>query len=565
MSDTPPRLPPERLAPELAEARPQRRRFSLIWLIPLAALMVTGYLAYTTISSRGPLITVHFNSADGLAAGQTQVRYKSVAIGTVEAIALADDLSSVTARIRMTPDVEARLTEAARFWVVRPRLTAGNVSGLETIVSGAYIEFDPGPEDGEARREYRGLEDPPGIRSDEPGRIFTLKTYRLGSLNRGSPVFFRDVQVGEVLSFDQPGLDGTVAVRAFIRSPYEAYVREGSRFWNSSGVRLGFGPDGLSVELESLRAVLTGGIAFDTPPRDRDAPPAPDNAQFTLYGSAEAALAATSENRLEFLVYLEGSVRGLTPRSPVEMRGIRIGSVTNIDLSYDQTENRFSVPVRIAVEPDRIAFPNGRPQWEVRQAMERFVAEGMRAQLASGNLLTGQKVVTLDFVPDAPPATVRQEGDLLVIPSLGGGGDDLMGAVGAIAGKLENFPLDQIGQNLSGVLAAVNGLVGGPELKASLSSLTAILGDAQRLVRRTDNGLAPLLRRLPSMADNLDQTLARANAAVTSVERGYGTNSAFNRELARLLQQATDAARSVRLLADYLERHPEALLRGRTE
>ncbi|KAA2212385.1 PqiB family protein [Teichococcus oryzae] len=558
MSDTPPAD-----APDLAESR--HRRFPVIWLIPLAALLVAGYLAYKTISGRGPLITVSFNTADGLTAGQTQVRYKSVAIGTVEGIELSDDLSTVTASIRMTPDVEERLTDQARFWVVRPRLTAGNVSGLETIVSGAYIEFDPGQMDGEQRRDYRGLEDPPGIRSDEPGRIFTLRTGRLGSLNRGSPVFFRDVQVGEVLSFDQPGLDGTITLRAFIRSPYEGYVREGSRFWNSSGVRLGFGPGGLSLEVESLRAVLAGGIAFETPPRERDAPPAPDNARFTLYGTMEDAFAATSEHRLEVLVYLDGSVRGLGPRSPVEMRGIRIGSVTSVDLAFDRDTGRFTVPVRLALEPDRIAFPNGRPQWEVRQALERFVAEGMRAQLASGNLLTGQKVVTLDFVPDAPPATVRQEGELLVIPSLGGGSDNLMGAVGAIAGKLENFPLDQIGQNLSGALAAVNSLVGGPELRDAVASLAAILGDTQRLVRRTDDGLAPLLRRLPAMANTLDQTLARANAAATSVERGYGTNSAFNRELSRLLQQATDAARSVRLLADYLERHPEALLRGRSE
>lgn len=547
-----------------AEARPHRRRFSLIWLIPIAAAAVTGYLLWTTYAARGPLISVQFDTADGLTAGQTQVRYKSVTIGTVENIDLAEDLSGVSARIRMDKDIEERLTDRARFWVVRPRLTAGNVSGLETIVSGAYIEFDPGQPGGEARRAYRGLEDPPGIRSDEPGRIFTLKTWRLGSLNRGSPVFFRDVQVGEILSFDPPGLDGIVTLRAFIRSPYESYVRDGSRFWNTSGVRLAFGPDGLNLEVESLRAVLAGGVAFDTPPRDREAPPAPDRAEFTLYTSVEDAIAATSENRLEFLVYLEGNVRGLAPRSPVEMRGIRIGSVVGLSLAYDQVANEFRVPVRIAVEPERISFPEGRPQTEVRAALDRFVAEGLRAQLASGNLLTGQKVISFDFVPDAPPAQVREENGLLVIPSHGGSGD-VFTAVSAIASQLERFPIAEIGRNLNGTLAAVNGLASGPELKGAIANLSSTLAEVQSLVRKADGGLGPLLRRLPAIADNLDRTLASAQATVTGIERGYGANSTFSRDLARLLSQATDAARSVRLLADYLDRHPEALVRGRTE
>ncbi|MFC3124907.1 intermembrane transport protein PqiB [Pseudoroseomonas globiformis] len=546
-----------------AEARPHRRRFSLIWLIPIVAAAITGYLLWTTYSARGPLVTVHFRTADGLTAGQTQVRYKSVAIGLVERIELADDLSGITAFVRMDRDLADHLTEGTRFWVVRPRLTAGNVSGLETIVSGAFIEFDPGPP-GEARHDYRGLEDPPGIRSDEPGRIFTLKTWRLGSLNRGSPVFFRDVQVGEILSFDPPSPDGIVTLRAFVRSPYEGYVREGSRFWNTSGVRIGFGPDGLNLEVESLRALLAGGVAFDTPPRERQAEPAADNAEFTLYNNVEDAVAATSENRLEFLVYLDGNVRGLAARSPVEMRGIRIGSVTSVRLAYDQTADRFRVPVRIAVEPDRIAFPEGRPQEEVRAALDRFVSQGMRAQLASGNLLTGQKVITLDFVPNAPPAEIRQEGEWLVIPSLDGGGD-IFTAVSAIAGQLGQFPIAEIGRNLNETLASVNALAGGPELKGAISNLSGTLAELESLVRKADGGLGPLLKRLPSIADNLDRTIGSARAAVSGIERGYGANSTFSRDLARLMSQATDAARSVRLLADYLERHPEALVRGRTE
>jgi paraquat-inducible protein B len=551
--------------PEIAEARPHRRHFSWIWLIPIAAACVAIYLGYTTLSHRGPLITIQFAGAEGLTAGQTQVRYKSVAIGTVETIRLTDDLSKITTDVRMQKEVSGRLTDRARFWVVRPRLTAGNVSGLETIVSGAYIEFDPGEPGGEERSTFQGLDDPPGIRSDEPGRVFTLRTPRLGALDRGSAVFFRDVAVGEVLSYDRPRLDGLVTLRVFIRSPYEGYLRQGSRFWNTSGVSVGFGPNGLKVELESLRAALSGGIAFDTPPELRDEAPVKDSADFFVYDNLDAAISATSADRLVFLTYLNGSVSGLAAGSPVEMRGIRIGNVLKVELAYDQRQGRFVVPVHIAVEPRNISFPNGRPQEEVLSAASRMVAEGFRLELRTANLLTGQKALSFDQIPNAPPAEVRMEGNTIVLPSTAGGSDNIMATASALAGKLERFPLEEIGNNLNAALAAVNGVVGGPELSGAIGSLSGALGQVQDLVRKADGGLEPLLRRLPEVAANLDQAVRRANTAVGSIERGYGGDSSFNRQLDRMLQQVTDAARSIRLLADFLDRHPEALVRGRKD
>lgn len=554
---------PEEDAPQEARMR-SRRGFSLVWLVPAAAAALAAYLGYTTYASRGPLVTITLNDAGGLTAGQTPVRYKAVQVGTVEGIRLSDDLSEVRADVRMAKQVGDRLTGDARFWVVRPRLTAGSVSGLETIVSGAYIEFDPGDPAGRARREFSALADPPGVRSDEPGRVFTLRAAALGSLDRGSPVFFRDVAVGEVLGFDPPGLDGSVALRVFVRAPYEGYVREGSRFWSASGVGVAFGPEGLKLQLSSLRAVLAGGVAFDTPPELRDQPPAPGSAVFPLYESRDAADAATSPDRLEFLVYFDGSVRGLGAGSPVELRGVRIGSVTGVQLEYDAPGEAFRVPVRIAVEPALISFPAGRPRGEVRAQAERMVERGMRAQLRSGNLLTGQMAVALDAVPDAPPASVRVEGEEIVLPSLGGGGGgDVMAAVGAVAAGLERFPLEEIGRNLNGALAAVNGLAGGPELRDAVGALSATLGEARDLVRKADGGIAPLLGQLPAIAGNLDRAVGRAGATLASIERAYGKDSDVNRQAERLLGQATDMARSIRLLADFLGRQPEALIRGR--
>lgn len=548
---------------EPLEARTRRRGFSIVWLVPIAAALVAAYLVYTTYASRGPLVTVVFTNAEGLTAGQTPVRFKAVQVGTVETINLSGDLASVRAEIRMNKQVAPRLTEGARFWVVRPRLTAGSVSGLETIVSGAYIEFDPGELGNDPLRDFTALTDPPGVRSDEPGRIFTLHADSLGALDRGSQVYFRDVAAGEILAFEPPGLDGTITLRVFVRAPYDGYVREGSRFWNTSGISVAFGPDGLKLELASLRAVLAGGVAFDTPPEMRDQPPAADGAVFPLYKNRDAADAATSPDRLDFLVYFDGSMRGLSAGASVEMRGVRIGSVTSVQLEYDALSDTFRVPVHLAIEPALIAYPGGRPPAEVRDYTERLVEQGMRAQLRSGNLLTGQLVVALDLVPDAPPANVGMQGKEIVLPALGGAGSDVMATVGAIAGRLERFPVEEIGRNLNGALAAVNGLAGGPELRASLQALSTVLSQAQDLFRKADGGLSPLLDQIPAIAGNLDRAVARASTTLSSIERGYGRESDINRQMERLLGQATDMARSVRLLADFLGRHPEALVRGR--
>ena len=198
-------------------------------------------------------------------------------------------------------------------------------------------------------------------------------------------------------------------------------------------------------------------------------------------------------------------------------------------------------------------------------AATNLTEQGYRVQLRSGNFLTGQKVIALDQVPNAPPATLRMEEGVIVLPSVGGDGDDIMAAVGAIAGKLERFPLDEIGRNLNDALASVNNVVGGPEVRQALTSLSGALGQVQELVRKADGGLTPLLRRLPAIADNLDQAIRNANGAMTSLQRSYGGDSSFNRNLDRTMQQVSEAARSIRLLADFLDRHPEALIRGRTQ
>lgn len=526
----------------------QRGHWSLIWLIPLVAAAVAGWLAWQTLSQRGPEITLTFQNGDGLVAGQTRVRHKAVELGTVGSVRLSENLDHVVVRLRMTRDAEAFLTDRARFWVVRPRVSAGNISGLETLVSGAYIELDPGGRGGETRRDFTGLAEPPGIRSGEPGRTLRLTTDRIGSLGTGSAVLYRDITVGEVLGYDvTENGRGPVAINAFIRAPYDKLVDAGTRFWNASGVSVRLGAEGVRLELESLQAALSGGIAFDTSADGQGAPITPDGA-FPLYPTRDAARAAGYRQRIPLLAFFDRSARGLAVGAPVEMLGIQIGTVTEVGLTSDIGRGeRPQVRVKLEIQPERFMGGDPGPPQDVPVVTRKLVADGLRAQLRSSNLLTGQQLVALDFQPNAPPAEARLEDGMMVLPTLGGGLDDLTETLTGIAAKVNAIPLDRIGQDLD----------------ATLKSATSTLEEAQSLIRQANQGIGPALRDLPSAMQRLNEALGRANALIGSAERGYGQDSAVRREAQRMLEQASDAARSIRLLADYLNRRPDSLLRGR--
>ena len=559
----PPQPPHRSDQPPQAKLR-RRSRVSIVWVLPAVAAVIGIYLAFTTLSQRGPEIVLNFNSADGLTSGQTKVRHKAVDLGTVTSIRLATDMSHVIVRVRMTREASPYLTNHARFWVVRPRLSGSNISGLETLISGGYIEMDPGASGGASKTDFTGLENPPGVRSDEPGTTFTLQTARIGSLGSGSPVFYRDIVVGEVLDYHLPEGNGPISVHVFVRAPYDKWVRTGTRFWSASGLNVELGGAGIHLELESIQAVLSGGVAFGTPEDSRDTESAKQDAEFNLFPSESAANAAGFKQRIPFVLYYQSSVAGLAPGAPVQLYGITVGNVTDVRLEFNPSTATARVRVAIEIQPERFDALSGTPQDTPLVVSQRLVDHGMRAQLVTLSYLTGQLAVSLDNQTDASPVgKVSMEGNAVVLPTTAGGLSGITTSLANLANKLEAIPLASIGNNLNAVLASLDGVVGGQELKSSLKSLQATLADVQELVKHTDAGLTPLMRRLPEVSADLQQTLAHANSLVSSVDNGYGANSQFARDLSRLLSQFNDAARSVRLLTDFLDRHPEALIRGR--
>lgn len=516
------------------------RRLSLVWLIPLVAILAAAWLSYRTYSTQGPLVEISFKTAEGLEAGKTRVRYKDVEIGQVEAIQLSRDLSQVKVRARLARHVERFLTDQTRFWVVRPRFSGGQVSGLGTLVGGAYIGVDLTAA-GTETRQFTGLEEPPVVTATEAGRHFTLRADTLGSLAVGSPVHFRDIRVGRVVAYklQEPfAASGGVAIQVFIHSPHDQKVRTNTRFWNSSGIDLTLDAAGIRVNTESLATLLLGGISYGTPPHQAPGPVAADDREFRLYPNRQVADEPQYRRRQAWQLEFAGSVRGLTAGAPVEFRGIRIGEVREVRLELDAATRAARIPVLVDIEPERLGLADpdagsADPSAAERQLWDRLVANGLRAQLKTGNLLTGALYVDLDFYPEDSPRPIAWTSTPPGLPTVPTALDELRG----LLTRLARLPLDGMGQ----------------ELGASLTALRETLEQTRNVLQRLDGQTAPELNR----------TLVQTRVTLESLQKVLTPSSPLQSEAQRVLQELGAAARSIRIMADYLERHPDALIRGK--
>jgi paraquat-inducible protein B len=457
------------------------------------------------------------------------------------------------------------LTDKAQFWVVKPRFFAGSLTGLETLVSGAYIQLEPGSEGGTPVTEFVGLEDPPVLHSFVPGHSFQLKAPRIGSLNPGSPILFRDLMVGEVLGWDVGEMAKDVTIQAFVRAPYDRYVHDKTVFWNASGVSVQLGSNGLRLELESLRALVLGGIAFDTPEKGVDMPVADEGHEFTLYPDRQAADTATYDRSVRFISWFKGSVAGLSVGAPVMLHGLRIGAVTGVTLNYDPAADAAKVAVGYEIEPGRIAGLDLPVDGDFDKLVTDLVHRGLRVRLESGNILTGSKQLALEIVTTEPPAEYARLGNAYVLTPLGDGQADIATAVNDLLARVRGMPLEQIGANLNQTLAGASGMINDPNLRQAIASLNDTLISTRTLMENLNKGADPLLRRLPQIASDLEAMVKHTNQLVGSLDDSHAPDSQFGRDMNRLMSQLSDAARSVRILADLLSRHPEALIRGRAE
>ncbi|HEX2528386.1 MAG TPA: MlaD family protein [Geminicoccus sp.] len=537
---------------EAAAAVPRARKtFGIVWLVPVVALALAAWVAWTTWSSRGPSIVVTFQTASGLTAGQTKLRYRDVDIGQVEWVRIGDHLKTVRVGILVNADAAHLINDQSRFWVVRPRFGAGQVSGLETLVSGAYIEVDPGAGASTAT-EFTGLENPPRVRSDTPGRSFTLRAPNLGSLSVGTPVLFRGITVGELTDFEPPTGSGDLIVHLFIRQPYGDLVRKSSRFWRSRAVDFDVSAEGVRFSIGNIETLLLGGVMFDSPEGEMAA----EGEAFNLFDDIDELSEAMITERIPVISYFDGSVRGLSPGAPVEFRGMRIGTVKEISLEFDVAAQSVRIPVVYEIEPQRIRIVNGTPTGDGNQ-VSRLVEQGMRARLATGNLLTGQMLISLEILPDAPPEKIGNDDGKLIMPTAPSSLDTLERSLTGILDKVASLPIADLVEELRKTAEGIAKVAGSGQLEQSMGNLNKALDGVARLTATLEGASGPLV-------SELERTTRALGDAARSADGILGPRSSTQQDLNRLMRELTATARSVRDLADYLERHPEALLRGKT-
>jgi paraquat-inducible protein B len=528
-----------------------RRQISIVWLVPIVAILIGGWLAYKGLSEKGPVVTLSFESAEGLEAGKTKVKYKDVEIGQVETIRFNTDLSRVIVTAELVKEAEPYLTENTRFWVVRPRVTASGVSGLGTLFSGAYIGMDPGRE-GEPAKSFKGLEIPPIVTTGMPGRDFILRATTLGSLDIGAPVYYRQIQVGQVIGYDLEKKGQSLKIKIFINAPHDKMVRKNTRFWNASGFDLKLDASGLRLNTESLVSIMMGGIAFDTPTSLEAGGPAEPGHVFRLYETRESIFERTYTEKLHYILHFQGSIRGLTVGAPVEFRGIKIGQVIDIKAEFDEETLTPQITVLIETEPQRWERL-GDDRGDQKTDIETMVARGLRAQLKTGSMLTGQLFVDVDIHPDVPEAQVKYGGQFPEIPTIPATLQMITSRVNQLLNKIETLPIKQIGQDLGDTVENFKRISESKELLEAVQALNETLLQTRKLVQNLDSNVAP----------TISSTLDQAQKTLASVEGTLGQDSPLQHEMRQALKELGEAARGVRILTDYLERHPEALIYGK--
>jgi paraquat-inducible protein B len=520
--------------PEPVVQRTSRWLPSLVWVIPLIAALVGVSLFVKTVLERGPTITITFRTAEGLEPGKTQVKYKDVVIGAVKTITLSKDLATVLVTVELTKQAEGFAVDDTRFWVVRPRVAASGVSGLNTLLSGAYIGVDAG-RSRETRKQFLGLEQPPPITRDQSGHQFVLHGDSLGSVDIGSPVFYRRVQVGQVVGYSLDPNGTGVTMQVFVNAPYDQYVGENTRWWHASGVDLRLDSGGFKLNTQSLAAMVIGGIAFQSPPSEPVGAQARNDAHFRLASDEADAMRASDGEAVPFVLNFNQSLRGLSVGAPVDFRGIVLGRVRSIGIDYDPVRHAFLMPVTVELYPDRLG-PRVREAARTggvraRATMiESLVKSGLRAQLRTGNLITSQLYVALDLFPNAPPAKVNMSRSPIELPTVPNTLDELQLQVADIAKKLDKVPFDEIGVRLNSTLK-----------------------NANSLFKQLDTQLAPQAK------DTLSTAQQTFHAAQSSLQQ----DSPLQTDVRQALQQLTRTLQSLNALSDYLERHPESLLRGK--
>ncbi len=524
-----------------AERRTQRS-LSPIWIVPLVALLIGAWMIYDNLSKLGPSITLIMDNAEGIEAGKTLIKTRNVEVGRVETVKLSDDLNHAEITARMSPQAEDMLNAETRFWVVKPRIGREGISGLGTVLSGAYIQLLPGTST-ETKEVFDVLEQPPVAPPDAKGLRINLISEIGNAISTGDPVTYQGYTVGRVEDSHFDPEKREMRHRLYIQSPYEVLVTNTTRFWTASGLDVRLDSEGFRVNVASLESLIGGGITFGVPENATMGRQAKEDANYVLFNDEDSAKEGRYSQYLEFVLLVDDTVRGLSPGAPVEYRGVRIGTVVSVPWNFTAPQpdslSRFAIPVLIRIEPQRFddsVQDVDAEQWQRR--LERMFTHGLRASLKSGNLLTGALFVDLNFYPEAVPFQRMTFAEKQVFPTTSGGFAQIEQKVSNLLDKLNNLQIEPILGTLNQTLLSTQQTM--DKMNAIAASVDALLAD-------------PATGQLP---DNVNSTMRQLRDTL----QGFAPDSPGYNELTQTLSRLESLMRDLQPVIRTLNDQPNALI-----
>ncbi len=547
--------------PTIETLRGLPSRLSLVWLLPLIAVLFALYILWQAYVDRGPLVEISFENAGGVEAGETRIRRRDVNVGRVEAVRLSEDLDSVIVDARLDPQVAPYIDADTRFWIVNAQINTTEISGLSTLLSGSYIEVDWDDTPGERRNEFIGLDEAPLTTRNSPGMRVTLNADEAGYIYVGSPVFLRQMEVGRVERRRLADDGSQVLFDIFIAAPYHKHVYPNTRFYGVSGVEANVGSNGVSVRVESIAALFTGGIAFESF-EDTSAfePIMRDGVNYRLHDSravaADSVFETETDNRFRYIAEFSGSVKGLRVGAPIEFNGLRVGSVVDVAVELpDNTNDETRIFAVLQFQPKRLGIADVSAE-TFTATLEKFIDDGMRVQLASANLLTGSLLIKLVNKNDGSIAQIdKTTKPYPALPTTQSNVAAVTADAETLVSNLAKLPLDSLVAAATDLLRNTSNIVASSSMQSlpdQLSASLASIGTAADRVEKASSDLPAMMKALTSASKNADEVL-----------EGLSPDSEIYHELSAAARELRTAAKSIAAFAELLEENPNALITGR--
>ncbi len=557
MSDPQPDPPPPQ--PRVyTEAIERRGRWpGLVWAIPLAALLVVAYLGLQALANRGYTVVVTFKTSGGAQVGDTPVIYKGVTVGRVVKIQIAPDATGVDMTLRLDPRAKEKLGADAKFWLIGAEPNLTDFSSLKAAVSGVSIGVAPGG--GAPTRHFVGLDQAPAVPPDTPGTLYALEGVEVGSTRAGAGIYYHGLEVGRVERVEITGVQ-TTRLLMFIDAPYDKLVRPGSLFFSANAADLSIAAGHLNASLGPGSSVLTGGFEFDTPEAASNAAQSPAGTVFHFYPNRAEAADQPHGPQIRYRALFDAAAQRPQVDAPVWLSGVRIGRVLASDVSLPPGANVPRTAITLEVEPEKLGLAtDGDAQSRTDDALRRLIRGGYRLTVSQTPPLVGTASVTFTRSAAAPKAALGRAEPPLIPTASEAGLADLTTKVDAILDKVNGVPIQAIGQDVREITRHLRDLVSSPQLSDSLTHLDGTLTQADQMMTQAKPKIGPLIDKLNQAADEVSGAAAAGQALLS------GEGAGQDASLPDAIRQLNDAARSIRSLADYLGRHPEAVIRGKTK